>query len=39
MQPFGGKPGFGKKPGVPDDPTENLGGGNSGDNAGGSTAL
>ena len=31
--------GFGKKPGVPNDKTENLGGGNSGENAAGSTAL
>jgi len=31
--------GFGKPAGVPNDKTENLGGGNSGDNAAGSTAL
>ena len=31
--------GFGKPSGVPNDKTENLGGGNSGDNAAGSTAL
>ncbi len=39
MQPLGGAPGFGKKLGVPNDKTENLGGGNSGDNQVGSTAL